>query len=329
MAYLLLNDTHFGLKRITGATKASMEAFYDYQLNCVNNILSEHFDKTLIIIGDLLDSSTVPYSVVLDVHAMLSNFPGEIFLVRGNHDISKDRTKLSAFDFLCKLLPKATAVTDPYWLGEETVIIPHMDNQKLFDEAVAEASKEAFYLITHCNYENGFTKNSDHSLNLTKEQAERFEMVISGHEHNHREIGNVHMLGAPYPCNIQEAQDAKFYHIWNYKELETHAVSAGVGYTELDWSDLCGIEDSAGNFIRITGEATAEQAAQVIQDVADFRKRSSAFMITNSVRVGELELGNLDDFEENGLAGFDAMGALKEMLPKQFHAQLEKLNETD
>lgn len=319
--YTIISDLHLGMKRTTGVTVQSSAAFYEFQLKHFKQMLEAHPGNDLIILGDLFASSTVPYTVVWDALRILQGFPHDIILVRANHDISKDRTQMAGFDFLCKLLPKAIAVTEPYALNNVAMIIPHAANQTIFDQQIEAAAETYQVLLTHANFDNHFAQASDHSLDFTADQAKAFERIISGHEHNARTVGNVHMLGAQWPCSIAEVTP-KFYHIWDGGyELEAIPSPAKFEYVEADWSDLDGIPTSA-NFVRVTGVATAEQAGQVIDQVNRYRQTSSAFYITNSVKIGEIDLGDIENVTEETLSGFDPVQALLELLPEAHSTRL-------
>jgi hypothetical protein len=92
-------------------------------------------------------------------------------------------------------------------------------------------------------------------------------------------------------------------------------------YTEIDWRSL---EPSCHQFIRVTGEAAADEAATLIQEVAKFRAASQAFMISNSVKLGNLEIGALDESSEE-LETFDPVAALKSVLSAKHRMRLEEV----
>jgi hypothetical protein len=85
----------------------------------------------------------------------------------------------------------------------------------------------------------------------------------------------------------------------NYLELDWQVVRAGIGH-ELDQ-----------RFIRITGEATAEQAADVVNTVAKFRQVSDAFVVANSVKVaGQAVFDELAIESSESIKAFDVLNAI-------------------
>jgi len=74
-------------------------------------------------------------------------------------------------------------------------------------------------------------------------------------------------------------------------------------YAELDWRNL----DQDAQFIRIVGDATNAEAAQVIDAIHKFRQRSQAFVVTNAVKIdGIAEMGDLPETFE-AAKKFDVM----------------------
>jgi len=325
MSYIIVNDNHRGLKRKTGVTQASLWDFQGRQEAILQAVVAGATGATLVILGDLFDHGDVSYHVVLSVYQTLIQHKGDIILVLGNHDASKNLEKLSAFEFLCKLMPDAVMVNEPYDLEPGCRIIPHLPNQEIFDVAVEQASEDGIEtLLCHCNYDNGFTVESDHSLNLTKEQAELFSHVIMGHEHNKRDLEGIDILGSPLPCTIAECSCAKGYHTWEGpgSELEFHETWNPEVAGDVDWKALDSTPADA-EFIRVTGEVKAEEAELVVDAVAKFRAQSDCYMVTNSVKIGALDLGDLERSMETDLNTFEPMAVLKSLLTEENLTKLE------
>jgi len=315
MQITIISDPHIGLTRKAGATAASMLAYTQFQQQLLRSIKAEE----LLITGDLFASSDVTHEHLLFAWDWLRRYP-KVTVLQGNHDIAKNRDKLSSLDFIGQVLPNLKVIREPEIVGE-VAYVPHLANQDAFDKAIENVAETATILVTHCNFNNSFACEKDHSLNLTPEQAALFDLVISGHEHERRTVNNVVMLGSVLPCNITETGD-KFYYTWDgADQLQAHLVWSSSNYIEIDWRSL---EQIDYQFIRVVGEASADEAAQVIQELSDFRKKSKAFMITNSVKVGKLEIGELED-SASDLSLFDPIKALKSVLSKEHREQLEEV----
>jgi DNA repair exonuclease SbcCD nuclease subunit len=311
----IISDVHLG--------SSKGPRYYQAQLLNFRAALEDKSRVPVMILGDLFDRFDAPYQAVWDAYNLLRQ-QEDLILVAGNHDLARDTTKLSAFDFLCQMLVAdmgdfCQVVKDkPRYIDSHCVVVPHLQNQEIFDKAIADVN-ERCCLFFHANFENSFTKESDHSLNLSAEQARRFKHCFGGHEHNKREVGNVTMLGAVFPCSISEAASPKFYHIFRTENAELFTLPAPFSptYSEQDWQDL----SKTADFVRVTGTASQTQAAEVIQTVASFRSGSDAFAVTNSVQVDGVSFDAtevIDDVET-----FNPLEELRKALPAEFHKRLE------
>lgn len=326
--YAIIADPHGGLKRQAGTTPRSMAEYSLQQESLLKGVMSSCEAREIILLGDIFDRDIVDYGTLFSTAKALRAFPGKKYLVKGNHDQGGNQEKLTAFDLLGYMLmgDNTVMVTEPTEIEPGCWVVPHLQNQTTFDSAIA-ALPDGCTLLVHCNYDNGFALEKDHSLNLSREQAARFNHVILGHEHAKRDLPGVDILGALYPCNIGECGVAKGFHYWDGPghDVEFQQTWNVEDYTELDWRELLAPQQTQAKFVRIVGNASAEEAAQVVDEVARFRAASQAYFVSNSVKVGTIELGELEDFEDGKLAGFDALGALKEMLPQKFHERMEAL----
>lgn len=80
-------------------------------------------------------------------------------------------------------------------------------------------------------------------------------------------------------------------------------------FIETDWTDL---QDGPEKFIRVIGSASASQAADVISAIAKFRQTSTAFVITNAVKIDGIE--NADTIHEMTLERLASVNVLEELL---------------
>ena len=81
-------------------------------------------------------------------------------------------------------------------------------------------------------------------------------------------------------------------------------------FVERDWREALGTNVE---FVRLTGTADYTKAAEVIQRLAEVRKTSNSFVITNAVRVGQAE-ADLPDAD--GLKSFDLRRMVEDSLPE-------------
>lgn len=344
MTALVVNDVHIGVNRQAGTTPASQQALRTYVRDSFGDLIFKHLDKDLIIAGDLFDGFTVEIQEILETVFTLSGWlrdsEGRLILIPGNHDIGKRNDKMSSFGFLCSLLTKLRpgrvivpngCLTD---LGDNIYAIPHCMNQDLFNIELEKALHVPDgILILHANVDNGFAERSDHSLNVDSEwltKLSRRHMLLFAHEHQGRTItygGNaIKVLGNQWPSSVAdclshgEAQKSgrKYAHIvhtdeilngdkFSLEPIETWWRDGD--FEEMDWLEL---RETGARFIRITGEASSEQAADVINTIARYRQNSDAFVITNGVSIAGVQ--GMEDLTEIAVSQVRAVNVLEALL---------------
>lgn len=335
----IINDTHLGVRRSAGTTKESQYALSQYILGAFSNLLELVNGGDLLINGDLFDRFEVDKLTEFETFRMLMSWLREnptqhLFLAAGNHDLSRDSSRRSSFDNLCRYLQsfapaQVVVINGGFRKIDGWAVIPHMANQELFDaELETVLGLDIKYLFLHCNYDNHFAAQADHSLNLSAEQALKFAergiTLVLAHEHNKRRIGNVVIVGNQIATSVADlANDTgdKQYAVLRDGELTTEDFwPVSELYTAVDWQDELP-EDAS--FIRVEGEADYSQAAEVVERIAAWRKQSDAFVITNAVRVGTMDTGHLA--EDVRSEKFDIWQALMAHLPDDLKPMAEEL----
>lgn len=340
MSTIIINDLHLGVQRTGGTTPSSSQALSHYALRYYETLLEECAVKlngsgTIIVNGDLTDKFDIPLADALETYRITSGFLQknptiDMVWALGNHDLSKDSSKLGTVQFLGGLLAQqgVQLVSAPTLLGA-FYIIPHLVNQEAFDKALDDVPEGVKYLLLHCNYDNNFAAQADHSLNLSREQSSRLvkqgTRIILGHEHQGRTAfgGKLIVVGNQFPTSVADClrkgdaqADGKKYMLLiedgEITQLETWAPDQS--FAEVPWQKLNTVKPDA-QFIRVTGEAQAEESAEVVRAIAELRKGHNAFVITNAVQVGEQDAGAVETALE-ALEGMSVLKLLQEMLSK-------------
>lgn len=314
---IILNDTHIGTLRSAGTTPASALALRGFLIEEFGRCL-DRIDEDLVILGDLFDTYSIPMIDLLATYELLVkwlNKGHQLYAISGNHDLSTDSSKMSSFQFMCRLLPQATYVQGGALIADGVYAISHVANQDLFDAELAKVPK-CKYLLVHANYDNNFAKEADHSLNLSAEQIEKLpvETVFFAHEHYYREARKVFVAGNQFPASISDClhKDMKCMSRLTNKGIERIQTWDASDYCEMRWDD---IQPTSARFIRFVGHAQPEQAAAVADVIARYRRMSEAFIVGNAVKIGtdtsqdEFELQSLEE-----VRAFDVMAALKDYL---------------
>lgn len=312
MKWTVINDLHIGVNRTGGTTAESAAKLRQFALDRYAELL--RLGQRIIINGDMFDAYNIPLSDLLQAYQttaewLLSNPGNTVHLIPGNHDLSKNSMNLGSFQLLAHLLVLRFPSMVFYlpggnWISEGDGIyaISHVANQELFELALSNLPDNVKVLLLHCNFDNVFAGQSDHSLNLSREQAKvltkRGITIVMGHEHQGRTLMNdkVILVGNQFPTSVSDClvhgdgqKDGRKYALvidgddmelvptWSFKD------DVG-GFREVDWRDLANAPDGP-LFIRVSGEASASEAPSVIKAISKFRQNSKAFVITNGVKV--------------------------------------------
>jgi hypothetical protein len=355
---LLINDVHLGVLRTGGTTQASAAAIRTYLLGKLRELMFQHRDKDIIFNGDVFDQFDVPIGDVLEFYLLCAQWLQEtnhsvaarpsITLGRGNHDWAKDSSKLSSFDFVGEVLlaqfpDRVKVVTSPEMIDEEGIyMIPHMPNQDQFDLELSRIPAEARMVLVHANYDNHFAVESDHSLNVSEEQARGIvannQILVFGHEHQARMDlgGSVFVTGNQWPSSITDCLNnpdgLKHAHVIKPSSagLRLDYVctwDAAKSFAEIPWGLLDG---EPHEFVRVVGNATSDQAPDVIAAIAKYRQQSKAYVVTNAVKIeGVAEMEDLAVSMEE-VKTFDVLSYLYENLdPAQAEVVKDLMSKRD
>jgi DNA repair exonuclease SbcCD nuclease subunit len=342
MTLTCVSDWHLGANRSAGTTPATAYQLRQDLLRAGADILN-NINGDLLVNGDLFDGPDIPRADLLAAVHMFSDWlargTGDLFLANGNHDLDKNSTRLSSFQFFAQLLvslyPERVAhITEGTHLDQhDAYVICHMPNQDLFNLELAKVPACRF-LFVHCNYDNQFAVESDHSLNLSKEQAEQLpvEYIVFGHEHQGRtELGGkVVIVGNQFPSSISDClghTDKQLLVVRDDGRYEMHTtwepvgIVTGIDYSEQDWRGLT----DTGRFIRVTGTATAAEADKVVTVLGRFRREAKALVITNAVKIEGVADGAEMVLSHEDVTSFNVMEALREYLGPDDAAEVDKI----
>lgn len=329
---LIISDLHVGVNRTGGTTPQSQAALRDYLRNWLEEMLHKESDGVTIN-GDLFDGFTVDTNEVVKVARIFIDWlggcsNGSLNLIAGNHDYNPRGDKLSSFHLLCHILAMSDVARDVRVFDQGFTqiernlwCIPHMPNQELFNLEITnaiEGNGRGNYLLLHCNYKNGFAENSDHSLNIDDEQVGALMRagwtLILGHEHVGYTLreGRVIVVGNQIPSSVSDClgEKEKFaLHLDCGKVKKVSTWRPDGSFIEADWREL---PDLTGyQFIRVTGDASAMEAADVIKTIAKLRQTSDAFVISSAVKIeGHAMSEDMTKESIESIRAFDVVGAI-------------------
>lgn len=347
---LIINDVHIGFDRKGGTTPKSRETLRDYLFLSLETLLRETNDADVMILGDLFDQFEVPnrdfvQTLTLLVDQVIAR-DRRLILVAGNHDVSMKALKVSSFSMLCSVLSAVNSRLVKVVAIDEVAQVPgglavaHCSNQDVFNlrlKEVTESLEDGQIVFLHANLDNKFAVESDHSLNVSEDMAKslisRGATLVFAHEHQARRLygGRAVVLGNQFCTSIADClnNSEKFAHRLHsdgtLEKIRTWSRDGDVGgYREIDWRELT---ESNADFIKVVGEAASNEASEVINKLADFRKRSEAFVVTNAVKIeGVAAVESLPETFEAAKA-FDVMEFLARQLSQEQMVAVNKLLE--
>lgn len=309
--WLVINDLHLGVMRSGGTTPSSAQALRQFVQDRYRELM--RLGTNVVVNGDFFDTYQVPMTDLLIAYMTtaewLTSTGQKLVLIPGNHDLSKNSANMSSFEVMARLLmaqfpDKVRYLPGSNWVDEADGIwaISHLANQELFDLALTKVPEGTKTLLLHVNFDNVFAGQSDHSLNIDREQAKaltkRGITLVLGHEHQHRTMmsDKVILVGNQIPTSVSDClthgegqKDGKKYCLEiNGEDMElfpTWSFNDKVGgFAEADWQDLGSVREGAG-FVRVIGTATSAEAPSVIKAISKFRQSHKAFVVTNGVKV--------------------------------------------
>lgn len=337
---LIINDLHIGTKRQAGTTPASQAGLREYIYSEFERLLQIETDHVCVL-GDLFDGFNVETADVIRTYNLLNNAVARgrrLTLVMGNHDASAKGDKVSSFHllahFLCassknvKVVDHSNGLTNVDGNHLDRVFaLSHCLNHDLFNLEIAKAVEmdgEHRVLLLHCNVKNEFAQHSDHSLDLGDEQLGALMRagwtLVVGHEHQARTLrsGRVIIPGNQIVTSVADVlgSDKKFYTTITDKVERHEWLNVPDIYAEVDWTNLDDAPEKA--FLRVTGNATAEQAADVVAAVAKLRQKSDAYVVGNAVRIyGMADFEALAELSFDDVSKVDVLALLMEELSER------------
>ncbi len=327
---ILLNDIHVGVQRKGGTTPKSREALREYLFNSLEALLANTDENHLVIVGDLFDEFEIESRDWVRTFSLLKQWMvrgRKLTLIAGNHDHQPKGAKVSDFQMLSIALQcdKLQVIDINQWtaVAPDVFALAHCANQDAFDKKLDEvlaAAGAGSIVLLHANFDNNFAAESDHSLNVSRQVAMKFKekdvTLVFAHEHQARNAlgGYVVVLGNQWPTSIADClnNDKKFAHFIDGENcitpVETWSRLGTAGFAEIDWTELdTALLVESVRFIRITGNATSNQASDVLNAIAKYRLKSEAFVVTNGVKIeGIAAVGDLPETFD-AIKAFDVM----------------------
>lgn len=232
MKFIILNDTHAGIRNSSDIFLDNAEKFYSellFPYMVENNI------KHIVHLGDFYDNRK--FINFRALHRVRKMFLGRLRelgitmdIIPGNHDTYyKNTNELNSLkELLGHYMNEVTIIHEPRVMdydGMQMALIPWI---------CADNEEQTFKFLKNCtapivggHFElNGFdmAKGLQSTHGLDPSIFSRFEMVLSGHYHTKSTKGNVHYLGSQLEFFWNDAHDNKYFHVMDTETRELEAI---------------------------------------------------------------------------------------------------------
>ncbi len=226
MLYETLGDPHLGRKFETGVPLHRRGDREHMQREHFRNALMNAKAPVHVTMGDLFDKFIVPPEVVLYAAATYmeaASINGNTLYVilRGNHDVSRNRDKASSWDLFCALVdqhPNVWAIDEEPAVLEDMVFIPYDPfSYEHLELHLNESIETAFGHFDIVDF-------GGHNVAPTKLLAKYgIKTLVNGHDHLAREFDRdgVHVVvtGSMQPYTHAEDQTGELYVTLTLEEL--------------------------------------------------------------------------------------------------------------
>jgi DNA repair exonuclease SbcCD nuclease subunit len=223
MKIAILNDTHCGIRN-------SSEIMMDYQEKFYRDVffpyLRENGIKKILHLGDYYDNRKFINFKSLEHNRKiflekLREYKIHMDIIPGNHDVFyKNTNDLNALKELLghymeevRIIEKPTVVQ---YDGVDFALIPWINDENEEESIKFIKSCKATIVGAHLELE-GFEMQAGipctHGMSSTL--FNRFETVLSGHFHTKSNIGNIHYLGSQMEFFWSDANDPKYFHVFD------------------------------------------------------------------------------------------------------------------
>ena len=289
---LFIGDPHLGRRFITGVPShrvGDREAYVYSQFSRLLDVDNDPLISKIVIVGDLFDKFVVSPTVTFEAYKMLSQVPDDIdvYLIPGNHDLSKDTTKISSFQLLTQILEpmsnnihvvSASGSYPVYYNNAKDVLNLYFDCYNPFTDCIVNYDLETIaksgpiISVGHWDslsiLERGYVPHQDILTHST--------IIVSGHEHTYREYtypfdktkSKVLFTGSMQPYSHAEDPDVDIYITIKEKDLSKYDLTKDLKYkcVRIECGPLFVLSDPIECFA-LTYKVIAEEKTEVEVDV--------------------------------------------------------------
>jgi len=252
MKYIILSDTHFGIKQNSVTwMNSQLDFMYKELMPYIKKLRSSGEQVAVIHCGDVFDSrSSINPLVASRVRQMFKDLSvatnHEIYIVAGNHDFySPNDDSITALKLLLNDLQGVTLVIDKPYELEAGYLVPwyvFMDKQQM--KMITERHPKRIFCHTDLLH-----LESDY-INMLKGID-----VYSGHIHTPHRSGNLITLGSTFALTFADCNAKRGFYILddNTNQLEFRAAEKIIHFWRFHNQEILSInpKDIKGDYIEL------------------------------------------------------------------------------
>lgn len=233
MNYITIGDVHLGKKFKSKDIPLDKRGIREQLLvarfnQLVDKAIENKNALGVIQLGDLFDSFCVSYEDLIQAYQILKKFEDNkvrCYILAGNHDISKDSQRISAFSILKKLFQRTLGTSryvffiegSPYAMispsNERILLVPYIHG-KTAAEILSSEVNPVYSTTVYGHFEESDFDWLKH----------HFNQIYTGHIHLPRKEGNLTVVGSIMPFTFAEDVTNTFMKTCTLQEYEADYV---------------------------------------------------------------------------------------------------------
>lgn len=335
MKDLVISDIHLQPDRQGGTTVESRAQLERGLFIKLQELIEGIKPDRVIVVGDLFAKWTVSSATFRELWWTVTSYGIDWVILRGNHDSKSDHdNNISSLELLDAVTDDRIKVvfSSPEKIGDY-YFIPHSVTQENFEACLRSIPEDVKFVFLHANWDNSFAAESEHSLNLTREQAkeitDRGITIIMGHEHSHNTHldSRVIVMGCTWPTSISDCEGGDKYCLVIEEEnrIAKHLTWTKEKFSEIHIDDIGTMSEvQAPEFIKVTGECVPAEAAEIVRKVRKLRSDvgKTTYVVKNGVSVIRPEKESTALTADN-ISAFDLFDIFFGYVPENLKKELE------
>lgn len=307
MKYVLITDTHFGVKNNSMTWYNSQADFIYKQL--IPHIESMGEDVVLIHLGDVFDSrSSISTYIMKEVRKMFEDLSKidnlkQIAIIAGNHDFySPVSHDWCGMEVILNNIPKVKLVIrEAFFNSENLLLIPWY---------IAEEQNFA-------NYSRGVVFTHSDILRYNNLKIP----VFSGHMHVPDVDGNKRNLGSCFALDFNDHDQDRYFYVWDSETDELQAIpnTQSIKFFRIYNEDILNFDsENPNDYIEIYVKASLMHNSKILKAIE---------RITSKYKNSRLIPQPDELVEEAGIENADIETIIKTSIPEHCREKFDKIKD--